>query len=110
MKLRPLAGQSLIEILPPSKLSDGGIAIPDYEMTPEDHQKAARTPKPPPPHTGIVRAIGSWPKNKRGMAVMPEFGIGSKVILRHNAGLPMDYGATGKFRMILNEEVLAVLS
>lgn len=108
-RIKPLTGQAFIEILPPESVSAGGIEFPEWDMTPEEKQRDARNPTMPRPHTGIVRAIGKWPKAKNGLQLMPEFGVGSKVILKHNAGLQMNRSIGEKYRMVLHEEVLAVI-
>ena len=110
MRVRPLTGQVLIEILPKDRFSPGGIEFPDHTMSPEEVQASHRNPQRPPPLQGIVREIGNWPKLPNGMMAMPEFGIGAKVIVRHNAGLQMHRGIGEKFRMCLVEEVLAVVT
>jgi co-chaperonin GroES (HSP10) len=110
MNIRPLTGQVLIEILPKETSSAGGIVFPEHTTSPEEHQQAARNPVKPPPLHGIVRAIGNWPKLRNGMANMPEFGIGARVIVGPHAGLSMHRGIGERFRMVLIEEVLAVLT
>lgn len=109
MRVRPLSGQVLIEILPRDTHSAGGIVFPDHTPSPEEVQAGHRNPEKPPPLQGIVRAIGAWPKLRNGMALMPEFGIGAKVIVRHNSGLTMHRGIGERFKMVLVEEVLAVI-
>ena len=109
MKIKPLPGQALIEVLPSEKISAGGIAFPEHTLSPEERQSDHR-PTMPPPLTGIVREIGAWPKLKNGMAVMPEFGIGSKVVVGFNAGLQLERGIGQRLRMVLQQEVLAVLT
>ena len=108
MKITPLTGQVLVEILPEPTETDTGIAIPEYDMTPEDHQRAARNPSPPPPHRGIVRAVGQWPKTKSGLMRMPEYGIGAMVVVPARAGLELQHYK--RYRMIQQREVLAVLT
>jgi co-chaperonin GroES (HSP10) len=110
MKIKPLPGQALIEVLPADKRSAGGIEFPEHTLSPEEHQEAAHHPTMPPPITGIVREIGPWPKLKNGMAVMPEFGKGAKVIIGHNAGLQLERGVGQRLRMVHQREVLAVLT
>lgn len=110
MNVRPLSGQVLIEILPPDKRSAGGIEFPDHTRSADEVQATHRKPEKPPPLQGIVAAIGYWPKLRNGLSLMPEFGIGAHVIVRHNAGLQMHRGIGERFRMCLVEEVLAVIS
>jgi co-chaperonin GroES (HSP10) len=109
-KITPLTGQVLVEILPADKFSAGGIEIPEHTMSPEENQLAARNPSPPPPVQGIVRAIGAWPKIKNGMALLPEFGIGARVLIRAMSGIEMCRGIGERLKMVRTEDVLAVLS
>ncbi len=108
-KITPLTGQVLIEILPSESQSAGGIVFPEHTMSPEENQQAARDPQLPKPHIGLVKAIGKWPMLKNGMALLPEFGVGARVIVRHNAGIQMQRNIGEKFRMVEQQEVLAVL-
>lgn len=110
MKIKPLTGQALVEILPPDTMTAGGIELPQRSLSAEEVQERHRTPAPPPPWTGIVREIGPWPKLRNGMALMPDFGRGAKVIVGHNAGLQMHRGIGERFRMVQIREVLAVLT
>ena len=109
-RIKPLTGQVLIELLPPEAQSDGGIFFPEHTLSPEEVQMTHRQPELPRPHMGIVRAIGAWPKIKNGMQLMPEFGNGAKVIIRHNAGIQMNRNIGDKLRMVRNSEVLAVVT
>lgn len=109
MKVKPLTGQVLIEVLPPEKESAGGVALPDYDLTPEDQQRLARNPQMPPGLKGRVRAIGAWPKTASGLARMPEFGVGALVIIPPKSGLEMHRNLGDRFRMVKQSQVLAVL-
>lgn len=110
MKIKPLTGQVLVEILPSETQSAGGIRLPDHTLSPEEHQERSHSPTPPPGITGIVRAIGSWPKLPSGRALMPEFGIGNKVVLRPHSGQDMQRNVGERFKMVLQDDVLAVLT
>lgn len=110
MNIKPLTGQVLVEILPSDRRSPGGIEFPEVTLHADEVQRRSRVPEKPPPLQGVVTAIGSWPKLKNGMMAMPEFGVGAKVIMRHNAGLQMHRGIGERFRMCLVEEVLAVVT
>jgi co-chaperonin GroES (HSP10) len=109
MNIKPLTGQVLVELLPPEKCSAGGITIPDHTMSPDEHQEAARRPTMPPGLTGIVKAIGPWPKTRTGFARMPEFGVGARVIIGRGAGLDLQRGIGERLKMVRNDQVLAVL-
>lgn len=110
MKIRPLTGQVLVEILPADKVTAGGIEIPERVMSPEEVQESHRNPAPPPPWQGIVREIGPWPKLPNGMALMPEYGRGARVLIRHNAGIQMRRSIGTRLRMVRQSEVLALIT
>lgn len=105
----PLTGQVLVEILPTDKRSAGGIELPEHTMSPEENQSASQRPMMPPGITGIVKAIGAWPKLSNGMALMPEFGVGARVIIGPHAGLEMHRGIGERLKMVNQSSVLAVL-
>jgi co-chaperonin GroES (HSP10) len=110
MKLRPLTGQVLVEILPADKRSAGGIELPEHTIGPEEHQEAARNPSMPPGVTGIVKAIGPWPKLANGMVEMPEFGVGAQVVIAPRAGLDLQWRIGERLKIVRNDQVLAVLT
>jgi co-chaperonin GroES (HSP10) len=111
MKLKPLTGQVLIEVSPPEKESPGGVALPsELHLSPEIIQEQARNPeKPAKNNVGIVKAIGAWPKTRKGMLRMPEYGLGAKVLFNPWRGVEMVNGV-GRLRMISQDDVLAVIS
>jgi co-chaperonin GroES (HSP10) len=109
MNIRPLTGQVLVEILPREKVSAGGIEIPDHTLSPEEVQATHRQPTPPPPWIGIAKAVGAWPKTKTGLLRMPEYGVGAKVVVRHNGGVEMRRNVGERYRMVAQKEILAVL-
>ena len=108
MSVRPLTGQVLVEILPAERRSTGGIELPQHTMSPEENQQAAHRPTMPPGLTGVVKAIGAWPKLTNGMALMPEFGIGARVVIGRNSGLDLQRGIGERLKMVRNDQVLAV--
>ncbi len=109
-KIKPLPGMSLIELDVPDKVSAGGIDIPDHTLSAEEHQQRSHNPEQPPGLTGVVVAIGEWPKNKKGQLLMPQFGIGARIVIRPTAGQEMHYGSTSRLRTIWNDDALAVIS
>jgi co-chaperonin GroES (HSP10) len=109
VRIKPLSGNVLIELDAPDRSTASGIVIADYTNSAEDNQVAARMPEKPPCVVGTVREIGAWPKTKRGLLAMPEFGVGAKVILPHGAGIHMRCFQE-RFRMVYQHEVLAVIS
>ena len=110
INIKPLTGQVLVEILPLEKESAGGIALPDYILTPDEQQRAARDPQQPLGLKGRVRAIGAWPKTKSGLAILPEYGLGAFVIVPPRSGLEMHRNLGENFRMLRQDQVLAVLA
>jgi co-chaperonin GroES (HSP10) len=109
MRVIPLTGQVLVEILPDEKQSAGGIEFPDHLASPEENQQAARRPEMPKPLQGIVREIGPWPRAKNGLMRLPEFGIGARIVIHPNAGQELRRGIGERLRLVRNEQVLAVL-
>lgn len=112
MRVRPLTGQVLIEILPEETQSYGGIFLPqDLSTPPEIVQESHRNPqKPSKNQVGIVREIGNWPKLANGMALMPEFGKGAKVVFNPWRGTTMQRGISERFKMVSQDDILAVLT
>ena len=100
----------LIEILPDDKRTAGGIDLPEHTMSPEENQEAAHRPTMPPGLTGVVKAIGPWPKLANGMMLMPEFGVGARVVIGRGAGLDLQRGIGESLKMVRNDQVLAVLT
>lgn len=109
MRLRPLTGQVLVEILPADTRSAGGIELPQHTPSPEEQQQAARRPIMPPGLIGTVVEIGPWPKLANGKALLPEFGRGAKVVIGPRAGLDLAWGNGARLKMVRNDQVLAVL-
>lgn len=110
MKVKPLTGQVLIEVLPAPDTSDGGVALPpDASLSPEVVQEQSRNPeKPSKNNIGIVREIGPWPKLRNGMARMPEYGLGARVLFNPWRGTAMQRNIGERFRMVRQEDVLAI--
>lgn len=107
--IKPLTGQVLVEILPAEKRSAGGVDLPEHTLSPEENQAAARRPDMPLGLTGVVRAIGAWPKTEAGLARMPEFGLNAKVIIGPNAGLDL-HGLGRKLKIVNQDQILALLT
>lgn len=109
MKIRPLTGQALIEILPDESRTPGGIELPQISLSAEAVQETHTNPTKPRPLTGIVREIGQWPTLDNGMSLMPEFGRGARVIVGFNSGVQMQRNIGERFRMVKISDVIAVL-
>lgn len=110
MRLRPLTGQVLVEILPADTRSAGGVELPDHTASPEENQEAARRPQMPPGVIGTVVEIGPWPKMHNGKVLMPEFGRGARVVIAPRAGLDLSSGTGARLKMVRNDQVLAILT
>lgn len=108
--IRPLSGQVLIRVLPPETRSSGGIEIPQRRKSPEEVQQDNHHPEPPPPQIGVVEAIGPWPRLKNGMAVLPPFPPGAKVLVREGSGAKLNRGIGERLKLIRTDDVLAVLN
>jgi co-chaperonin GroES (HSP10) len=100
----------LIELAPPPTESPGGVALPgDLHLSADIVQEQARNPeKPFKDNIGVVKAIGAWPKTRKGFLRMPEYGVGSKVLFNPWKGMTMVNG-TGRLQMLSQDDVLAVL-
>lgn len=109
MRVKPLPGQVLVEILPAEKRSAGGIDLIEHTASPQENQESSRRPAMPLGVTGIIKAIGAWPKLANGLTAMPEFGVGARVVIGPHAGLDMHRGIGERLKMVRNEQVLAIL-
>jgi len=110
MKVKPLTGKVLVELDAPDKLTLTGLHIPNHTLSAEEHQQADKKPWKPAGIVGKVVEIGPWPKLKNGLAVLPEFGIGARVIVRPTAGVSMNWETSGRLKMLSSDDVLAVLT
>lgn len=110
MRIRPLTGQVLIEVLPAETVTPGGVSLPvDVSVSAETIQESHLNPeKPAKNHIGIVCEIGSWPKTRNGMLRMPEFGRGARVVFNPFRGQEIQFGAV-RLRMVNQRDVLAVI-
>jgi co-chaperonin GroES (HSP10) len=109
MRVKPFTGQVLIALDGRQTQSPYGIALPEHTLSPEEQQELDHHPTPPGPLTGTVREIGPWPKLKNGMAVMPPFGVGARVLIPRYGGIEMHMDVYGRFKMVMLEDVLALL-
>ena len=109
-RVKPLTGQVLIELLPTETETAGGIALPNRSLSPEEVQDSHHNPKKPPGLIGVVRACGAWPKLPCGKLLLPEYGLGAKVVIPHGCGTALAWDSTRRLRMIPQGQVLAVIS
>lgn len=111
MRIKPLCGQVLIEVEKPPIQTAAGVALPgEVSLSPEFIQDHHSNPeKPAKNHIGVVRAVGPWPKTRKGLLRMPEFGIGARVVFNPFRGTPMQRTVGERLRMVRQEDVMAVL-
>lgn len=109
-RVKPLAGQVLIELLPADTHSAGGIELPNRTLSPEEVQERHTNPEKPRAIIGVVKAIGDWPKLKNGMCLLPDYGINARVAIRPEVGTAMQWDKTRKLRMVKQSDVLAVVT
>lgn len=102
-------------MLPADAHSPGGVFIPHMaRQEPETEHGRHRLMNPRgEPFQGFVRAIGPWTVVKRGrhkgFQIMPEFKVGDRVVIGTHAGQALKYDVAGHFRLVEQQEVLAVL-
>ena len=112
MNVRPLTGQALIQLLPPERESAGGIVFPQRHRSAEEKQEAAR--KDPesmkePPGQGIVVAIGPWRRSPNGYGILPDFGVGARVVIGAYSGQQLRRGIGERLKLVNCDDVLAVI-
>lgn len=111
MNIRPLTGQVLVEVETQEVVTAAGIVIPEVHLSAQAVEASHQNPtKPTGKNIGLVRAIGPWPKLPNGMARLPEFGIGHRVLFNPWRGtqLQREYGA--RLRLIPYDDILAVFN
>lgn len=99
----------IVEVLPDDSVSAGGVHLPKHGLSADEVQERHRNPEKPHALTAIVHAIGEWPRLPNGMALLPEFGVGAKVLVSPHRGQQMAYDQR-KLRMVALGDVLAVLT
>lgn len=109
-RVKPLAGQVLIELLPADTHSAGGIELPNRTLSPEEVQERHRDPEKPMAIIGVVKALGDWPRLANGMGLLPDYGVGAKVAIRPEVGTSLQWDKTRRLKMIPQKDVLAVLT
>jgi co-chaperonin GroES (HSP10) len=100
MTIRPLTGQCLVEILPLADTS-GGVVIPQSVQIKDGSGKL-------PPVMGLVHRLGRWPQKKNGLAVLPEFSPGDRVLCSQYTGTKMKR-LGDRYRLVRIQDVLAVV-
>lgn len=79
VRIRPLKGQVLIQVLPRETQTETGIELPDIAFDPDRGEKQK-------PFKGRVVAMGKWKETKQGFGILPDFGVGSVVLCNPYAG------------------------
>lgn len=72
--IRPKQGQVLVELHAESKLTDGGLVIPDGVRTKDQIGRM-------PARAATVISMGVWPTNRKGRMLAYEFRKGSVVMV-----------------------------
>lgn len=109
MRVKPLTGQVLVEIIPEDKKSSGGIDLPEHTLSPEEVQDTHHNPQKPPGVLALVAEIGPWPLTKNGLLQMPEFGRGSTVVIPPHCGTEINWHYGCRLKMLQQSDVLAVI-
>lgn len=102
MKIRPLPGQVLIQVLPPETQTETGLFLPDIAADAPKGEKQR-------PFKGVVIALGPWRKTKQGFGVLPDFGIGQTVICTPYRGTKLSRNIGERYQLVRADDVLAVV-
>lgn len=94
MRIRPLQGQVLVEMLPADD-TVGSLALPDV---------AQETPT-----KAIVRELGPWPLNRKGNMIPYDFKKGNTVLVSKYSGIQMNRNIGEKFKMVPWDKIVAVI-
>jgi co-chaperonin GroES (HSP10) len=100
MKIKPLKGQALVEILPP-ETKHGSLYLSAPDPKPETKQDGVKAK---------VLRVGPWRTTRDGKALLPEFKPGDIVLVSSYRGKKLSAGVSGRLLLIDTSEVLAVLS
>lgn len=102
MKVRPLTGQVLIEVLPPDAKTDGGLFIPDVAQTSPRGEKGR-------PFKARVLSVGPWRKTRKGLSVLPDVHAGNEVLVSFYGGQKLSYGTNEKLMLVKADDLLAIV-
>lgn len=95
-RIRPFKGQVLVELCRPPRQDPSGLFLPD--------------PKKPKLEQGIVLKIGPWRTTSKGVPILPEFGIGAKVVIANESGTKIRGEPGQLLKLVKVEHVRAVLT
>lgn len=99
MKIRPLTGQVLVQVLHTESKTLSGLHLLEVS---DPTQKAQ-------PFKALVIAMGPWKKTKNGYGVLPDFGIGHTVLCTPYAGQALSRDVGERYQLVRSEDVLAVI-
>lgn len=95
MRIRPLQGQVLVEVLPVSD-NVNGIVLPE---------KAQEKP-----YKAVVREVGPWAQKRKSGALIPyDFRKGNTVVVSPYAGTQLHRDFGERFRLVRWDQILAVV-
>lgn len=94
-QIRPLKGMCLVKLLAPPRETESGLALPDVK-----HPRLEKAQ--------VIR-IGAWPTTKAGLALVPEFRVGTQVIIASESGTKLRDGQD-LYKVVKQAHVRAVLS
>lgn len=109
-RIRPLKGQVLVELDAADIRSAGGIEFTRRPLSPEQVEERHTNPDKPPGLTGRVVACGGWPRLENGILLMPEFGVGARIVIPARTGTELHWDTTRRLKLIRQADVLAVLT
>lgn len=110
MNIRPKTGEVLVQLCDRKPISPGGISLPHRSLSAEEVEQRNHAPEMPPADEAIVVRIGPWPMTCNGLAIMPEFSCGSKVLIRHTSGIELNRNPGERFKLVYQSDVLATLT
>jgi co-chaperonin GroES (HSP10) len=102
MRIRPLCGQILVELLPNDERSSGGIFIPSNAP---DHERGEKSK----PFRALVCEVGPWKKTRQGFALIPEIQVGQTVLATPYCGAKLSHSVSNRLLLIRQDDVLAVI-
>lgn len=102
MRIRPLTGHVLVEVLPPDDKTTGGLWLPDIAHDPARGEKARA-------FKAVVVEMGPWKKTTNGYGILPRFGVGTRVLCSPYSGQPLSHNISDRLQLVRSDDVIAVL-
>ena len=97
-----MAGHALVEILPPEDKTAAGLFIPDSAQSSLQGERQK-------PFKCLVLGMGAWKKTKQGFSVLPDFGIGHRVICSPYSGQKLSHNISDRLLLVRFDDVLALI-